>query len=262
MSLSTLNFSLTVGGLIFYLYGCGGSLSEQNELAQANRVVTQALQMDMVELFVESRSFDAASPLAQKLYQENPKDAQPAYLMGVILREKGVYVESEKYFLEALIKDNKHAKTYDALGILYGVQGQLEQSIKAHKQAIKIEPKNAKFWNNYGFALSIHREFEKAIKALQRSLSIVPSEQRTFVNLAFVYGALGQDKNAKHYLSQVLSPVEVYFNLGVIQEKRGDLQIALKNYQKAFESNQKFDVARQAFDRLKNHIEHTEKETP
>ncbi len=229
--------------------GACGPIEPQETIPQTQK--QQALQEDMVALFVQAKAFDAASPVAQKLYQQHKDRPGPAYWLGVILREKGVYSESEKYFLEALTKDPKHAPSFDGLGILYGVQGKLPQAIKAHKQAIEIENTNAKYWNNYGFALSLNQDFSSAIKAYEQSIRLAPHEKRSFVNLAFVYGAQNKHKEAEHYLSQVLPKEAVFLNLALIYEKQGQLQKAQNLYQKALQKNPHFSKAQVALKRLK-----------
>ena len=188
---------LILGAIL--LHACGpmsqGTHSIHKSPAEQDEKV-RALQEDMVALFIQAKAFDAAAPAAQKLYQERKGQANPAYWMGVILREKGVYSEAEKYFLEALSRDVKHGPSYDALGILYGIQGKLKQALDAHKTATKLEPKNAKYWNNYGFALGINKHFDLAVQAYEKSISLAPQEKRSFINLAFILGAQAQYKKA------------------------------------------------------------------
>lgn len=237
------------------MFSCGAIPSDPNHTSTSKsaeqKEKNKALQEDMVALFIQARAFDAAAPVAQKLYQEHKDKPTPAYWMAVILREKGVYSEAKKYFLEAISKDDKHGPSYDGLGILYGIQGELKQALWAHKKATDLDPKNAKYWNNYGFALSLNKDFDLAIKAYERSISLAPQEKRSFINLAFIYGAQLKYKKAEHYLSQSLPPAAVSFNLALIYEKQGKLKESLSYYQKALKENPSFIKAQQAIKRLK-----------
>ena len=175
-------------------------------------------------------------------------------MIGVILREKGVYEEAERFFLEALSKDHAHSDAYDALGILYGIRGQIDQALKAHKKATDLKPKIAKYWHNYGFALCLAQKFKEAIKAFQRSLSLAPEQERTFVSLAFAFGALGDYQEMRRYLSQVLTTAQVEFNLGVVREKRGEREVALAHYRRALSLHQNFELARESIGRLEREL--------
>ena len=233
------------------LLSCGSAHIAENTTVRGGEVKIEGLlEEELLELFVNSRSFDAASPLAQKLYREHPKKARPAYLLGVILREKGVFEESKRFLLEAISRDPTHSDAYDALGILHGVQGQLEEALSAHKRATEIMPKNPKYWHNYGFALSVSKKFQAAIKAFQKSLSLAPDQKRTFVNLGFAHGALGQFKEMRRYLSQALKAAEVEFNIGFVMEKRGELSEAISHYKSAISLNPHLTQARSALERL------------
>lgn len=246
------DFTLLIGVFVSVLsFGCGSTPLESEAPIKGGQVkLSGQLEEQLVELFVSARSFDAASPLAQKLYQDRPNDARPAYLLGVILREKGVFEESKRFLLEAISRDPSHSDAYDALGILYGVQGQIKEAITAHQKATVLSPKQAKYWHNYGFALSMNRDFKEAIKSFQTALSLAPDQKRSFVNLAFAYGALGQYDEMHRYLSQALSEAEVEFNIGMMREKRGERREALTHYQKSLLLNQHLAEAREAIKRL------------
>ena len=124
--------------VVFLLAGCGsGEATLKNE-------VNAALHFDLAELFLNSNAYDAASPIARKLYQDHPQDPRPPYYLGIILRERGVFEQAEQYFLEAIKRDSKFALAYDALGILYGMQSKLKQALVAHRRAAEMAPKNAK----------------------------------------------------------------------------------------------------------------------
>ena len=249
-----LNYSALIIGLSL-ISSCGpvnpGSPDHLSTKSVEQSKKNRALQEDMVALFIQARAFDAAAPVAQKLYQEQKDQANPAYWMAVILREKGVYSEAEKYFLEAISKNSEHGPSYDGLGILYGIQGELKKALVAHQRASVLEPNNAKYWNNYGFALGLNKKFDLAIKAYEKSISLAPQEKRSFVNLAFIFGAQSKYKKAEHYLSQALPPAVVFYNLALIYEKKGKAKESLIYYQKAVQENSDFTQAQQAIERIK-----------
>lgn len=208
------------------LSGCGGgdALKDQSN---------PALHFDLVELFLSSNAYDAASPVASKLYHDHPTDPRPSYYLGVILRERGVFEEAERYFLEAIKRDASFALAYDALGVLYGMQNQLDRALAAHQRATEIDPNGAKFFHNLGFALTLSRSYPKAIKAYQKSITLAPNHKKTYVNLGMTYGVMGQYTEATRMFKQALSPADVWLNLGLIQERRGELKRAHESFDEA-----------------------------
>ena len=227
------------------LSGCGGSDPGLNGQPNA------ALHFDLTELFLTSHAYDAASPVAQKLYHEHPQDPRPPYYIGIILRERGVFEEAERYFLEAIKRDARFALAYDALGVLYGMQNQLKRAQSAHLRATEIEPKSAKFWHNLGFALTLSRDYPEAIKAYQKAVTLAPNHKKIYINLGMTYGVMGHYEEATRMLKQALSPSQVWLNLGLIQERKGDLELATLSFDKALKLDPQLQAAQHALTRIK-----------
>ena len=225
-------------------WGCGGRdvLKDQSN---------PALHFDLVELFLSSNAYDAASPVASKLYHDHPTDPRPSYYLGVILRERGVFEEAERYFLEAIKRDANFALAYDALGILYGMQNQLDRALSAHRRATEISPKGAKLWHNLGFALTLSRAYPRAVKAYQKSITLAPNHKKTYVNLGMTYGVMGQYTEATRMFKQALSPAEVWLNLGLIQERKGELKRASKSFDEALKIQPQLQSAQRGLRRIK-----------
>ena len=215
----------------------------------------KALHFDLAELFLKSNAYDAASPIARKLYHQHPQDPRPPYYLGIILRERGVFEEAERYFLESIKRDAKFALAYDALGVLYGMQSRLKQSLEAHYRATEIEPDRAQLWHNLGFALTLSRSYRKAIKAYQKAITLAPNHKKIYVNIGMTYGVMGQYDEAKRMFKQALSPSEVWYHLGMIQERRGELEQARTSFDEALKLQPRFQVARDSLARVKIRIQ-------
>ena len=191
------------------------------------------LQFDLAELFLSSSAYEAATPIVRQLIHVHPDDPRPHHYLGVILRERGVYREAERSFLEALKKDPSFAPAHDGMGILYGVQSKLEEAVKAHRRATQSAPNHPKYWHNLGFALTLVKQFDEAASAYETSLKLAPNQPRTFINLALTRGAQGRDEEALLLLKQTLSPADAWYNLALIQQRRGDLKTAQESFGQA-----------------------------
>ena len=245
------NVSLSYVALLFSLLsGCGAPSVTQNLRDKPS----PELRFDLVELFLYSKAYDVAAPIAQELYQRHPQDARPPLYLGVILRERKVFLESERYLIESIKRAPKSAVAYDALGVLYGMQSKLRKAITAHARAAELSPNVAKFWHNLGFARSMAREYEGAVSAYQRALSLAPEHHATYVNLGITYGVLGRYKEAREVLVQRLNPAEVSLNLGLIQERRGDLIAARNNLNHALKRRVEVKRARAALKRVTHQL--------
>ena len=83
---------LYVLGLIYLTYACGaGEKTTQPK-------VDRELRVSLAELLIKAKAYDEAIPIVKKALHNNPKDARLYYLLGITLRDKGVYSEAESMF--------------------------------------------------------------------------------------------------------------------------------------------------------------------
>jgi Flp pilus assembly protein TadD len=237
---------LLLGSVVLSL-GCGGGDQRPQ--------IDSEFRLSLAELLIQSKAYDEAIPIIQKALISHPNDARLHYLLGVTLRDKGVYTEAEKVLLKTLRLDPKLATGYNALGVLYSLMSRSDQALIALKEAIKLAPRVARFHNNIGFAYALRGAPKEAVEAYRTALRLAPSEPRVFVNLGFALGALGQDQEAERMFNQALSRAEVLNNLGLVFERRGDLQVALKYYQSALDKSPRLKSAQQNIDAVRLKID-------
>ena len=231
-------------GLMLLLVACGGGT--ESELAKP----TPSLHFDLVKLFMNARAYDAASPVAQKLYRDHPKDPRPPYYLGVILREREAFENAERYLLESIKRDPTFAPAHDALGILYGVQNRLSDALIAHRRATELAPRDAQFWHNLGFVLTLSKRYDQSIKAYQTALALAPEQKKIYHSLGLVYAVKGDDVSARRMLLQATTPAQAWLTLATLQERRGDLSLAQESFSKALELDPSLTRAERALTRI------------
>lgn len=72
----------------------------------------------LAEHLVNDQQWDAAETFARRAMTVNPSDAQPPYLMGVILHNQGKHPEAAQA-LETVVKLHDEASVRYSLGVLY-----------------------------------------------------------------------------------------------------------------------------------------------
>ena len=101
-----------------------------------------------------------------------------------------------------------------------------------------------------GFALTLSRSYPKAIKAYQKSITLAPNHKKTYVNLGMTYGVMGQYTEATRMFKQALSPADVWLNLGLIQERRGELKRAHESFDEALKIQPQLQSAQRGLRRV------------
>lgn len=229
---------------IILLHGCGASENQKKQQDQ------QELRVELAELLIQARSYDEAAPILRAALSRTPRDPRLHLLLGITLRDKGVYREAERILRRALELDPRSAEAHSALGVLLSLTHRHPLAIKSHLQSIQLKSDVAQFHNNLGFSYALNQQHELAIGAFERALSLAPTDRRVYINLAFSLGALKRDDEAQRMLSEALSPGEVWHNLGLIYLKRGEQQAAKNAYLRALEQDPRLELAREALDAL------------
>ena len=109
-------------------------------------------------------------------------------------------------------------------------------------------PQSYRVQNNLGTACMASGETGLAEKAFQESIRLNPNFPGARINLALLYLREGRSQEAIEMAKGMEEdnldlPSDIYFNLGVLYAKRGELEKAIKNYRDAIDRRQDFAEA-------------------
>ncbi|HTV61373.1 MAG TPA: tetratricopeptide repeat protein, partial [Verrucomicrobiae bacterium] len=166
----------------------------------------------------------------QKALAIAPNDAQAHCNLGLALSQKGQVDAAIVEYHKALAIDPNFAKACNNLGIALSRKGQVDAAIIEYHKALAIDPNLAKAYNNLGIALSRKGRVDAAIVEYQKALAINPMDLEARTNLAV---ALAQQKEAPI----ASTSDDLYYNLGNDFAKKGELDEAIIEYQKALAIN-------------------------
>jgi Flp pilus assembly protein TadD len=157
----------------------------------------KALRNELARMFVNKGSYVAAMPYLQTAIREDPKNVEMATLLGVVLRENGLYPQAEEQFRRALELDRSHAPAWAGLGMLYDLEKRSADAEEAHRKALELDATNANEWNNLGFSLYVAGKTDEAIAALEKALALSPGLVVAYNNLGFAYARKGDHDGAR-----------------------------------------------------------------
>lgn len=117
----------------------------------------------------------------------------------------------------------------------------LYQSDEVHQMQIDIGealaryPESSELFNLQGSAHFKSKQFQNAVESFERALSLQPANQDIVLNLAKAHLSNSAPALARKCLSEFLAgcpnSAEVYFQLGIIEQKMGDLDDAIKSFE-------------------------------
>jgi len=246
------------------LAACGGASGGPRDQARAGQAahpqdepppldgqVDHALTVELAELLVAHGATDQAVPMLQQALAREPEDARLHYLLGTVLRDRGVFAQAEASLREAVRLAPKLAPAWSALGILHDLRQAHAEAEAAHRQALALEPNVARFHNNLGFCLYLQRRYADAVVAYEEAARRSPNAAQVYMNLGFAYAALGRDADAERVFREAGGAASALHNMAVAHELRGDPTRARALYTQALAADPRLEPAQRALDALK-----------
>ncbi len=203
----------------------------------------EVLAVELAETFIEAGAHQNALPLLQNALARHPNDPRLHYLLGTILRDRGVYRQARVEFGRAIEADPHLAAALSGMGILCDLEGDHVSAISWHEKALKESPDVARFYNNLGFSHYLMGHHQAAVDAYESALRLEPTASLVFTNLGFALVALGREDEAMRMFKQTMSEAEALNDLALAQELRGDPEKAMQTYRAALSADPKLAEA-------------------
>lgn len=158
----------------------------------------------------------------------------------------------------------KKAELYYDYGTNALVEKNYTKALTNLRKAVEIIDDDSRFHNNLGMAYYFRGDVKRAIDHLERSISLDESNSDAKNNLASIYFAQNRDRKAEKLYREILKDLEypkqfrVYYNLGLLAEKHGREDQAIKLFEKATKLNKTYCPAQYQLGVLssKNHNYH------
>lgn len=193
------------------------------------------LTVALAETLVQSGAHTNALPMLRDALRRKPNDPRLHYLLGTILRDRGLYEQAQRTLDKAVSLDPTLSPAWAALGMVHDLQRRPAAALRCHDKAIELSPEVGRFFNNRGFSKYLAGDPAGAASDLQEALRLEPTAARVYVNLGFALAAQGKDEEALRMFRQALDEAGALNNLALAHELRGEPSSALAMYRRALE---------------------------
>jgi Flp pilus assembly protein TadD len=236
------------------LCGCTATSQQVDPVADWEPAKKKDIRVSLIKTLIDSKAYTSSVPLLRQALSEHPKDPRLHYLMGTVLRERGLYNKAIVSFEHAIKLAPRFGQAFSGLAITLNMQDKHGAALLLHRKAVDLSPKDARLQNNLGFGLSLLSRYSEAVKSYEAALALDPNMRSAYVNLGFSLGLMGKTEAARTAFLQVLRGAEVLNNLALIKELRGDQQGAINLYKEALATQPGLAMARENLDAVESEI--------
>jgi Tfp pilus assembly protein PilF len=113
--------------------------------------------------------------------------------------------KAERYYRKALTTDPKSADAANGLGLLLAKQGKTSEAKALFQQAIELRPNYGPAINNLGVLYINAGQIGDAVAAFEYGLGVAPEEDILYLNLGRIYARQGQNGKAREVMQRLLS---------------------------------------------------------
>jgi Flp pilus assembly protein TadD len=178
---------------------------------------------------------------------------------ALALMATGDFETPSKLFEEVMAVDSKRWKTLNGLGILFTTRGMQVEAQQYFDEALKHNPSSASIMNNIGLSQALDKQYENSITSLQEAANLTetnsPERKRIEMNMALVYAIMDKFEDARMIAERYYTGHELNNNLGLYahlanndQMAKAYLNMALTNskvfYEKAWNNLQAIGTGR------------------
>jgi len=179
----------------------------------------------------------AAEQLCRRVLARVPRQADAMQLLGLLLTQRGQYVEAAEHLREAIMQAPGHPAIHNNLGMALHQMGKTDEAVSEFRRAIELRPDFAKAHNNLGAALLKLGRLDEAVAACMEAIRLQSDFKQAYNNLGLALKKKGDLEEAVAAYEEALKRdpqyAEALSNLGMVRIAQGRLKEAKGNLQKA-----------------------------
>ena len=128
------------------------------------------------EVYAKMNDLPAAEKFLRQAIAADPKSADAANQLGLVLTKQNRSDEAKHWFEQAISMRRDHTGAINNLGVLYAQLGQRDDAIAAFRYGIEVAPENSELYLNLGRLYVQMGDREKARALMQQLLEKKPGD--------------------------------------------------------------------------------------
>ena len=237
------SFRLTILLLMaFSLIGCGQK--KKSSSIKLDKGLSEEDALDAEYKFGwmagTNKKYKIAISQFKKVLRKNPYHVGATHDLGLTYAKLNQLEKAIEDFQKTLDLQPNHAESYFNLSSAFFRLNQSPRAVQFLKECLKINPNHPKALLRSADLDMINGRHREAITSLANYLRVKPFDLQVRAKLGGIYFQQGLDENAKVELKRAIRKVHtptVFYQLGVIYHRQGNLKAAQFYYTKALDKD-------------------------
>ena len=197
--------------------------------------------------FHQNGDLHQAEKIYEGLLEDDPKQSDAQYLIGVIALQKDNFEAAIKLIDKAIKIDPNKAHYYADSAQAYAALNNNSDAIDLYKKAIEIKEDYHEAHNNIGNLFRETGNYEQAIIHLKKAIDLDNTFAIGYYNLGLTYYQNKDYKNSAYYYNKAIETnpgfYQAYNNLGIIHKDDFGIDTAASYFKKAISINPEYAEA-------------------
>ncbi len=195
-------------------------------------------EIKLTQFLVSEEKLDLAEKKIRGVLERDASVLEARYLLGYILAKQKRYDEAIKEFQAALEVDPEYYEAIFGLSLAYKENQQYEEAILGFKRMLDLDPKDTKPYIHLADIYQDKGNFDEALRLVKEAVAVEPESRYLRNRLGAIYLALKRYDEAEREIKAALSMeryqplMNAHFNLALLHEARGEIALAIEEYQK------------------------------
>jgi len=164
-----------------------------------------------------------------------PINAQTHLAAGMVAEQSRDMNQAESSYRAAVKAEPNNQSAVFSLARVLNATRKFDEAIPLWEQLVRLSRGSADSYSNLGYTYYVAERDSDAELAFRRAISVDPNHRRSRLNYSQLLARQGRMADAATQMSAVLPPAAVHFNLGLIYERAGKSDVALKHYTRSLQ---------------------------
>lgn len=154
----------------------------------------------------------AGRQFAEEAYGSDPGNPVATYALALAHSALNQTSPATSLCRSGLTRAPEDPDLWSLLADCLAAAGDLSGALTCYESALLRQPQDVYLLNNYGCTLTLLERFGEAVAPLRQSLALRPDLQKTRLNLAYALTYLGEHREARAHLENVLAAEPYHFD--------------------------------------------------